>query len=319
MNLDQATNLLALSRQVRWDFPTSQGPPVKDMSDKGIQEMIENRESFVDAPIFLADNGETEKAAELAANIWRLWIIIGDSDSGRQFVDRILDKTSKKISRVRALVLYGAGVMAFRQGELEESKKRNQEALVIGEKTRDAEASGLAHLGMSRIAFEEGSFESALTHAVKARELLGGMAPGFGQAPLFMHAQSVRMLRDYDGAAQLFRQSVDLNRHLGDPGMISAELINLSRVEIHRGNAGIAEECYNEAEKIAGSSGPYDESMNLFNKAAVALLRGDRAYARALLAKSKTRLKESGAQPAPDDKFDMDWLTEKLRSNLSDS
>ncbi len=173
----------------------------------------------------------------------------------------------------------------------------------------------MAHLGLSRIAFEQRDFERAQSQAVKARELLNGLAPEYGQAPLFLHAQSVRMLRDYDSASSLFEQSLSLNRAIEDKGMVIAELTNLGRVEIHRGNADIAEQYFNEAEKIAGTSDTYDIAMSLINKAALAFLRGDPATAQSLLHRSKTPLTESGIELGPDDKYDIDWLTQKIEEN----
>ena len=54
-----------------------------------------------------------------------------------------------------------------------------------------------------------------------------------GQAPLFLHASATRLTGDYDQAAALFEQSLELNRKIGDQGMVAAELQNLGFVEIH--------------------------------------------------------------------------------------
>ncbi len=313
MTREKALQLLALSCQIEWSFPTSQGPPVRDDGEDRIQQVLQKKQSFVEAARFLLENGEDDMSAELAANAWRLWLLSGkDIEQGRQFLAQVLDKNVGKISRARSLALYGDGLLAYRRGKLEESDKRNQEALNIAEKVRDKEARGLAHLGLSRISFEEEGYEEARLHAVKARELLSGLTPAFGQAPLFLHASSVRMLGDYDQASSLFKQSVELNRRLDDVGMVTAELYNLGRVEIHRGNVDAADQCFDEAEKLAGPLEGYDLAMSLFNKAAVAFLKGDHSRAQSLLTRSKTTLKESGINPIPDDKFDFDWLTGKL-------
>jgi len=313
MTLEEALQLLAQSRQIHWSFPTSQGRPVKwDAPEDWVREIVGKKQAIVEATRFLVDYGENDMAMELAANAWRLWILSRDIEQGRQFLAEVLDKSPGKISRARSLALYGAGLLAFRRGRLEESEKRNQEALAVAEQTKDLEGLGLAHLGLSRIAFERRDFERAQSHAVKARELLKGLAPEYGQAPLFLHAQSVRMLRDYEAASSLFEQSLALNRRMEDKGMVIAELTNLGRVERHRGNADIAEQYFNEAEKIAGTSDAYDMAMNLVNKAALAFLRGDPATAQSLLHQSKTPLKESGIELGPDDKYDIDWLTQKI-------
>jgi tetratricopeptide (TPR) repeat protein len=313
IRMEEALQLLAQSREIKWSYPTSMGRPVRwDAPEEWVHQMTNRKQSFVDAAIFLADNKEEDKATEMAGNTWRLWVLSGDIPNGRQFLAQILDKTRGKTTHARALALYGDGLLAFRQGKLGESETQSQEALDIAVKIQNDEAGGFAHLGLSRVAFEEGDYQRARSHAVKARDLLSEMAPAFGQAPLFMHAQSMRMLREYDDASMLFNDSVDLNRRIGDKGMVFAELCNLGRVEIHRGNVDIAEECFNEAEQLARSTDQYDQATTLFNRAAIAYLRGNRANAQSLLDKTHAVMKESAIEFGPDDKFDLDWLSEKL-------
>ncbi len=311
--MNAALQQLEQSRQLRWAFPTSQGRPVRwDATEDWVEQIVEKKQPFVAATRFLLDSGKEDAALELPANSWRLWILSRDIEQGRLFLAEVLDKTPDRISRARSLALYGAGLLAFRRGRLEESRKRNEEALEIAEQVKDPEGQGLANLGLSRVAFEKQDFETARAHATKARQHVKGLAPEYGQAPLFLHAESVRMLRDYEQAAYLFEESLALNRRVEDKGMVIAELTNLGRVEIHRGNVDVAEQHFNEAEKLADSSDKFDEAMNMVNRAAVAFLRGDNTTAANILNRSKIALKESEVQLGPDDKYDMEWLAEKI-------
>lgn len=313
MTIKEANRLVAESREAHWSYPTSQGRPVKwDTREEWVVRLVQDQGSFAEAAKVLVDNGRDDLAIDIAANVWRLWIFSRDDAGGRQFLSTILEKTGKG-SRARALALYGDGLFAFRLGEIGESRKISEAALKIAEQVKDPEAETLSHLGLSRVDFEEGNYQSALFHASKARKLSRGLDASYGQAPLFMEAQSRRMQGNYHEAASLFRQSVELNRKIGDIGMVVAELTNLGFVEVHLGNTDSAERSFNESEKLALKlTDPYSQAMSLLTKGAVAFLKGDHAQAQSLLAQSEKVLKESGLKAGPDDGFEIDWLKNKL-------
>ncbi len=231
-----------------------------------------------------------------------------DLAGGRAFLAAVLDKGEKKPSRARSLALYGDALLAFRQGKIEESRQRSQAALDAALVVNDREALTLAYLGLSRVAFEDRDYATALTLAVKARESARNLDPAMGQAPLFLHAQATRLTGDYDKAAALFEQSLDLNRKIGDQGMVAAELQNLGLVEIHRGNIDTAERSLTEGEKLAEKLGfandPYFAAITKLNHALIAYGRGNKDGSRALLQSAQSILKEAEIEPGPDDQLE---------------
>jgi predicted metal-dependent hydrolase len=122
------------------------------------------------------------------------------------------------------------------------------------------------------------------------------------------------MLGDYERAASLFRRSVELNRRIGDRGMVIAELNNLGLVEIHRDHVVAAEQLFEESERASSQKdgNPYGEGMVLLNKAMVAFRRGHVREARSLLLRAKETFERSGVEPASDDKSEIDWLDQEL-------
>jgi tetratricopeptide (TPR) repeat protein len=316
MSLEEAKRLLKLSREARWSYPSSQGGDVVRQDSelsKWTDGLALKREAFSNAIEVLVRNGFEEEAVEIAANIWRLWLMARDVAAGRKFLDTALGATKKKSSKNRALALYGNGLFAFHQHKLDDSQRYNQEALEIAEKIKDREALALANLGLSRVAYEQANYKQARSLATKALELFDGLDPSLGQAPLFMKALSTRMLADYDTAAELFRKSVDLNRNIGDQGMVSAELQNLGLVEAHQGNYESAEKHFKEAETMGSGGDPYGAAMVQLQKAIVAYGRRDQDQAHQLLASSKSLLGKAGIDPGPDDKFEIEWLERQLR------
>ncbi|HEY2937933.1 MAG TPA: tetratricopeptide repeat protein [Gaiellaceae bacterium] len=309
---EEAERLLELSREARWTYPSSSGRPVGEDAGDWVGRLVAEREAFVEAARFLLDAGDTDAATEIAANVWRLWVLSGDVAAGRAFLASVLDGGEARPSRARALALYGDGLLAFRQGAHEDSRARNEAALAAACASGDSQALALAHLGLSRAALDDGDHERARTAAAQAREHARPLEPAMGQAPLHMHAQSTRLAGDYDEAAALFVESLDLNRRLGDRGMIRVELHNLGHVEIHRGNVDAAERYFAECAQLASGDDPYGSAMSELNLAAVAFGRGDRLRAGELLARARSILDETGTQTSPDDQFELDWRRAQL-------
>ncbi len=162
------------------------------------------------------------------------------------------------------------------------------------------------------MAFLDGEYERARSLAGEARELARALDPSMRQAPLHMLAQGTRLAGDYDQAAALLAESLELNRRLGDHGMVAVELHNLGHVEIHRGNVDVAERCFAECAELGSADDPYSAAMTHLNQAVVAFARGDRRRATALLARARSTLEETGIDPAPDDEFEIDWLRRQL-------
>jgi tetratricopeptide (TPR) repeat protein len=320
MTDEKARHMLALSRELDWEFPTSQGTPIiKDHpTSQRIEQAVQERESYADSARVLLEKGDEEGAVELASNAWRLWIVARDVAGGRAFLASVLDKGEKKPSRARSLALYGDALFAFHQGKIEESRQRSQAALDAALVENDREALALAYLGLSRVAIARGDYAQSQTLAVQAREFARNLGPAMGQAPLFIHAMATRMMGNYDEAAALFEQSLDLNRKINDQGMVFAELQNLAWVEIHRGNIDKAEHCFTESEKIESANDPYSLAMTSLMQAMIAYGRGDKNRSRTLLERAQSILKEAKVDAGPDDQFEFNWLSGRLEGNVRD-
>jgi tetratricopeptide (TPR) repeat protein len=317
MSGEKARRLLALSRELHWAFPSSQGTPIIEghPTSQKAEQAVDERESYANAARVLLEKEDDEGAVEIASNTWRLWRVARDIAGGRAFLATILDKGQKKHSRTRSLALYGDALFAFIQGKIEESRQRSQAALDAALVVKDPEALTLAYLALSRVAFEDGDYAQSLNLAVKAREFARNEGPALGQAPLFLHASATRMTGDYDQAASLFEQSLALNRKINDQGMVRAELQNLGLVEIHRGNTDVAERYFAESERLGSADEPYSKSMASLYRAFIAFGRGDKNESRNLLQHAQSILKEAKMDAGPDDRFEINWLREQLERN----
>jgi ATP/maltotriose-dependent transcriptional regulator MalT len=310
---DEAQRLLELSREAHWAFPSSMGRPLPPGDEPDwLRRLLAAQDSIVGAARFFVEKGEEEAAAELAANVWRLWIRSRDIEGGRAFLAEVLDRPEGQPLRARALALYGDGLLAFWQGAHEDARRRNEAALEAARATGDLEALAFAHIGLGRVAFEDGDYARARDLAVQARDYTRTLQPAMEQGALHGHAQASRMLGDDDGAAASFEESLALNRRVGDEGMVAVELHNLGHVEIRRGNVDVAERYFTELAEHPSTDDPYSAAMADLNKAALAYGRDDRDRASALLASARSTLEEAGMEPFADDRYELDWLTERV-------
>jgi hypothetical protein len=74
--------------------------------------LLAEQQAFAAAARFLVEQGDQENATELAANVWRLWMVSRDVDGGRTFLAPVLDVGTAEPTRARALALYGDSLFA---------------------------------------------------------------------------------------------------------------------------------------------------------------------------------------------------------------
>lgn len=288
-------NPLEAARGITPDFPSSAGRPFRT-PDEGL---LARREEFAQA----AREVDPERATELAARTWRLWMAARDVAGGRAFLGEVLDEREPQESRWRVLALYGDGLFAFWDDDAEGSRRRNEEALALAQRLDDAEALLFAQLGLSRVAVEDGDDVRAAQFARAARALAAPLGEATEQATVHMEAQAARLGGDYDAAAELFEQSLALNRRIDDPSMVPVELHNLTLVEVHRGNAEAAERYLAE---LPAATDPYVADLMRVAEAGIAFRRGDAQGARELLAGV------DGEAMASDDRAELEWLRAQL-------
>jgi tetratricopeptide (TPR) repeat protein len=303
MTREEAQRLLALAREAKLVGPDTA---------TWIERLAPQREKLVEAARFLAENGEEEAAAELAANVWRVWHLSGDLAGGRQLLAGALDVGEGRPSRARALALYGDGALAFRAGAQTESQARNEAALEAARAVGDREAEALALVGLSRVAFRDGDYARVRSLAAEARELTRDLDAAAGVAPLHLLAAGTRLAGDHDEAIDLYTESLELNRRLGDSRMVGMELHNIGHVELHRGNVDAAERCFAECAVVRNHHDPYEAAMTHLNQAALAFAQGDRERAAELLRRTESTLDGVGMVLDPDDAFEVDWLRDQL-------
>ena len=187
------------------------------------------------------DTGDVCTGLRLVGALSWFWWMHGYLNEGRRWAEAFLSEPSyggdPRSDLARAGALYGAGELAFGQGDL----------------ARAAEL-----------------FEEALAHY---RELgdEGGAA-----AVLVELGQVVRAQGDHERAAALSEESLELGRRLGEPRIAAIALGTLGRVESHRGNLEAAISRHEESLALfRGLGHQWGIAFTLANLAVAALGRGE--------------------------------------------
>ena len=278
-----------------------------------VERLAPERERLVEAAQTLLATGSEDAGLELGAQLWRLWMRIGDIGGGRRFLAILLNHDAKA-SRARAVALYADGVLAFREGKQSESQWRSEQALTVARQVGDREAEALALVGLSRVAFRDGDYERVIELASRARELVKDLHPQAASMPLHLLAAGTRLQGDHDRAVAHYTESLELFRSLKDAAGIAMELHNLGHVELHRGHVDVAARYFEECARLRTRDSPVDAAMTHLNQAALAYARGERERAQQQLGLVQPALDQVGMRLDPDDAFEVNWLRERLEA-----
>ncbi len=258
---------------------------------------------------------ETLQSLEELASSWRRWLVSGDSAAGHEVLTKALAEDGRP-SRERSICLYADGLFLFRLGEQEASRERNEEALAVAREVGEPEPESLALVGLSRVAFRDGRHDEVVRLAARARELAARVGPEAEVAPLHMQAAGTRLLTDYDRAAELYHEGIELARAHGDERGIAMEQHNLAHVELHRGNIDEAERLFTARLAYArAAADPYEHAMTALNEAALAAAGGNDGQARERFAEAQRLLDDNAIVLDPDDAFEFDALAARFNQH----
>jgi hypothetical protein len=262
----------------------------------------------------LADAGDGPGALELVARVWReAWFTTGDIEGGAAAAAAALDAPGADQASVdRARVLYADHLFAFRAGDQERARVRAEECLRVASEARDlrGECDGLTAL--ARVAFRDGDYDRVVELAREGRakaQAAGDRAAEAG--PLHLESAGTRFGGDHAAARELYEQSLELGRELGNEGAVANELHNLGWVELHLGNAEAAERRFREFEQAANAA--HHRPWLELNRAGIAAARGDLDEARARVVAGEALIAQAGLALDPDDQHELDWLHAQIR------
>ncbi|HEV8682057.1 MAG TPA: tetratricopeptide repeat protein [Actinomycetota bacterium] len=309
---EQALSLLALAEDAEVGLSGPESARWMENLEKRLGELRT-------AAAWFLSHGEPERALRLAAALTMFWREGNQIGEGRKWMESILAGPGAEVpSAARAKALYGAGRLAFTQGDQEASRTRNEEALRMARAADDWGAQVLALVGLARVALRDGDLAVVRDNAKQARRMARDMGDQRAEAgPLHLLAAATRMDGDVDGARRLYEESLQLNRELGDQRVVAMELLNLGFVQKNLGDLSAAETRFRgslELQRERGDATLVPEI--LIGLGCTAAARGDLERAARLLAAGQARLDAAGAVLDPDDQPEFDRAASVVREGL---
>jgi tetratricopeptide (TPR) repeat protein len=263
-----------------------------------LQRRFQDLEAAFD---WLLDQGHTHDALALASALADLLRTTGRVAIGRRWLDRALEAATID-DPLRAVALYGNGLLAFWQGADEEACCLHGRSLELARRLGDRTTAALALCGLARVALRE-DLDWARTLCEEALGTVQDTDDTIGRSnALHVLGVAAQMGGDLGQARDLMTQRIELAHKLGDFATIGAESSNLSMVERQLGDLARAEQLAREALQIAEQRGdqwaiPY----SLSGLAAVAVETGEFERAAKLLGAAAALQDQQGNAWPPDE------------------
>jgi predicted ATPase/class 3 adenylate cyclase len=191
------------------------------------------------------EHGRAEVALRLGGAIWLFWLARGFWSEGRRWLESALAGSAEGEPCLHFDALWGAGLLAVWQGDLERGRAVADELLALSAET-----------------------DSALIRAVGC-DIAGLVAATRG---------------DWDSAAQLYAETAQLSRELGDSWLLAIAVNNLGDVALNRGEYERALELFEESLASGREEQDQDRvARALINLGLTTLMLGDVSRTRALM------------------------------------
>ena len=188
----------------------------------------------------------------LAADLWRFWLVRGNWNEGRSWLDRALTANESTRTPTRARALAAAGDLATEQADYDAAERLLQDSLTLWRDLGDAEgiAKVLNHLGnLARARFEYDTARALLTEGLRLRRERGnerGVAVSLRNLGLLAAQQ-----RDFETARSLYEEALPMARRQGDRRVVATLAHGLAAVRFADGDHDGAHELAEEGLELA--------------------------------------------------------------------
>ena len=263
-----------------------------------------------------------EQGLALAGALWPYWLARGKLDSGRSWLAQLLAASEwGERSAARAKALYGAGTLAFIQGDREPSLRMHTESLAIARELNDRRLEADALIGLARVAVLDSDHLVMEQRAQASLEAARSAADQPRIATALHHVvEAMRRQGRYEEALPLYHQSLEAQRALGDDRGVALELHNLGNVARLTGDTVTAEARMRESIELAARlKNARLVGYCLLGMAHLARERGDWNRAARLLGASAASFEKSGAALDPDYVHDRENTFAAAKAALGDA
>ena len=240
--------------------------------------------------------GDKEAGVRLAGALHRFWARRGYLSEGREWLETAITRCPDAPAAARAKALYGAGALAFEQGDYGRAQVRGQENLTLYRSLGDDLGSALSLNILGNVARNRGEYGNAIrlleeSEAIsRQREFTWALAEALNNL-----AVTARRQRDHDRAKRLLEESLTLWRTLGDKWGLAAALGHLGVVARFGGDYERARALHEESLALRRELGDRQNiAAALSSLGTVAMLQADYPQAGLLFEESLVLCRELG-------------------------
>jgi non-specific serine/threonine protein kinase len=176
-------------------------------------------------------SGEVETGLRLAGTLSRFWRLHGYLSEGRGWLEAMLAKPGDETTAARARGLYGAGFLAYHQGDYDSAVPRLERSLEVFRELSDAEGEGDALQLLALTAWRHGEYDRAIQLHEESLEVYRPIGDKRKLAVVLNNlGLVVRRQGDYTRARALYEESLALKREVGDEAAAAITLHNLGEI-----------------------------------------------------------------------------------------
>jgi len=239
--------------------------------------------------------GATAWGLRLASALWRFWYEHGHLAEGQRWLKQALATSAtheevgdRSLASYRAKALKGIGVIAWRQGDMQEATALLEASLALHQQLGDKPgiAQTLSNLGI--LAGERGEYERASNLYEQSLVLNRALSNDWGVATALLNLGNLAVEQgEYERAVALHEEGLALNRQINDAVGIALSLNNLGVALMMQGTYERAAPLYEESLSLhRGLGDKPGMAYALTNLGNVARKQGDGRRAKVLFGES---------------------------------
>jgi len=245
-----------------------------------------------------ADASEDELLLRLTGASFRFWYLRSLLGEARTRLETAL-ATRLRAPALRERVLFGASLIAHRQGDAAAARTYATERLDVCRELDDPALTASAFIGVGLAAAMEGDHRLAKTAFDRARSHAAEAGDAWADAIATLNLSDIALLEgDPERAATLAARATHTFRELGDRASVAKALASVGIAELERGELDRARSTFEEGLRLAVE---LDDSESLIwhleGVAAIAALQGDLEQAASLTVLSEAVRDETGFAP----------------------
>jgi predicted ATPase/class 3 adenylate cyclase len=200
-------------------------------------------------------NGDAELGARLCAALWPLWSVRGFLAEGRRWLDQLLRRPGEP-TPARAEALFGAGRIAWEQGDYAAATEPLTESLRVARALGDERAVAAALTQLGHVARSQGDHQAARARYAESLQIRREIGDRAGIAQTVGSLGNLALLRgDLAAAHVLYEECLTLMREVGDRRDVMNALHKLGEIAHEEGDAETARARFRESLGIARERG----------------------------------------------------------------